>query len=76
LRNLLDIPAPDCFAWIYGKFIQLYNASDAILTPATIREYEELFQFSFTLYEKELLFRMKNWAADEKDKLEKEVSDE
>jgi len=47
-----------------------------VITPVTIRGYEDLFQFRFTLYENELLLRMKGWANDEKNKIEKEVSDE
>ncbi len=72
----MDIEPPECFSWLFSKFISLYNASDAVITPATIREYEDLYQFRFTIYENELLFRMKGWAREEKDNLEKEVSRE
>ena len=71
----MEIAPPECFSWLYGEFINLYNANETVITPATIREYQELKQFHFTLYEIDLIFRMKNWANDEKQKLEKEVAD-
>lgn len=71
----MEIKPPDCLSWIYGEFINLYNANETVITPATIREYQELKQFRFTLYEIDLIFRMKSWSNDEKQKLEKEVAD-
>jgi hypothetical protein len=75
-ERFLEIDPPDCFEWIYWEFIKLHNASDAVITPATIRDYEELKQMRFKLVEIDLIFRMKYWAFDEKQRLEKEVSDE
>lgn len=69
----MDIEPPESFSWLFSRFISLYNASDTIITPATIRDYENLFQFRFTMREADLLFRMKAWASEETRKLEKEA---
>lgn len=74
-ERFLDLDPPDCLAWLYSEFIRLHNANDAVITPTTIRDYEALKQFRFKLVEIDLIFRMKAWANDEKQQLEKEVSD-
>jgi len=71
----MEIPPPECFAWLFGQFIDLYNASDSIITPATVESFQGIYQFRFTIYEVHLIFRMKNWAEDEKQKLLEEVND-
>jgi hypothetical protein len=68
----MEIKPPECFSWVYHEFIKLYNASDTIITPATVRDYEKINQFRFKLYEIELIFHMKIWARDEIQKLDNE----
>ncbi len=68
---LMPIEPPECFAWLFGEFIKLYNASDTEITPEAVESYQRLNQFRFSLYEVELLFRMKGWGSDERVKLDR-----
>ena len=68
----MDIEPPEGFGWIYTVFIDLYNASDGVITPETVERYQTLFQIRLTLYEIQTIFRMKTWSDDEKAKLQQE----
>lgn len=72
---LMPIEPPDCFAWLFNEFIKLYNASNTEITPEAVEAYQRLNQFRFSLYEVELLFRMKGWGSDERVKLDRRDND-
>lgn len=70
-EHLLPIEPPECFAWLFNEFVKLYNASDTEITPESVESYQRIYQFRFSLYEVELLFRMKGWGSDERVKLDR-----
>lgn len=70
-EHLMPLDPPDCFAWLFNEFISIYNECDTTVTPESIAGYSKLHEIRFTLFELDLLFRMKAWAADERMKLDR-----
>lgn len=58
---------PKCYKWIWGQFYNLWSCAErdmngnAIITPRTILDYEECFCVHFTVAERKLIFRMKDY---------------
>lgn len=67
-KKLRDIPVPDGFMWIWGVFLQMWRMCERdfngniIFTPRTILDYEQCFGVNFTILDRQLLIKMKEWA--------------
>lgn len=67
-EKLLDIPCPPEYEWIYYHFLELWRFCEhdmngnAILTFRTLNDYVECMKVPFTVEEKRLILKMKEWA--------------
>lgn len=76
--QLLDMDVPKRFAWIWAQFLRLWGTCEhdfggnTVMTPRSILDYCECFKVSLSVYERQLCFRMRMWAQEEINKLNKE----
>lgn len=60
---------PKCYKWIWEQFYAMWSYAErdmggnAVITPRTILDYEECFAVNFTVDERRLILRMKNYVA-------------
>lgn len=63
-----DIPIPEQYNYIWEHFLTIWANSEfdfngrKVISFGTVRDYEQCFGYSFTIKEKTLLFKIKNWA--------------
>lgn len=68
--KFISPPLPSRFQWIWLHFLDIWRTcsrdfnGNVIMTPRTLIDYCECFKVFFTVQEKHLLFRIKNWAED------------
>ena len=67
-KKLRELPPPPKFKWIYRHFMTIWQnceydfGGNVIFTFRTVNEYVECMKVPFTVEEKRLLFKMKQWA--------------
>lgn len=64
-----DVDVPPCFAWLFGAFVELWNAGGEHVTWSEIAAYESVRDVAFAQSEVDLILKMKLWAEGEIAKL-------
>jgi hypothetical protein len=68
LNKLKDIPMPQGFVWLFSHFLEIWRSCESnlsgykIFTPKQILDYSDCFCVDFSVREKRLLLKWKEWA--------------
>jgi hypothetical protein len=68
LSKLRDIPMPQGFVWLFSHFLEIWRNCETnlngykIFTPRQILDYSDCFCVYFSVREKQLLLKWKEWA--------------
>lgn len=77
-EKYVDIPMPEQYQYVFDHFMMIWaNAEydfngNKIFSFGTVRDYEQCYGYKFTVKEKNLFFKMKNWATEVVNELNKD----
>lgn len=67
-ERYVDIPVPGQYQYVWEHFLYMWSQSPVDLngnktfTFGTVKEYQDLFEYDFSINDKKLFFKMKDWA--------------
>ncbi|MCQ2081586.1 MAG: hypothetical protein MJZ11_08000 [Lachnospiraceae bacterium] len=69
-EKYVDIPIPEQYQYVWEHFIYMWSQSEIdingnrIFSFGTVKEYQDLFGYDFSIADKKMFFKMKNWATE------------
>lgn len=67
-EKYVDIPIPKQYQYVWDHFMDMWSLSEIDIngnrrfTFGTVKEYQDLFGYDFSIADKKMFFKIKNWA--------------
>lgn len=77
-EKYVDIPIPEQYQYVWEHFLMIWTYTEVdingrkVFTFGTVRDYEQCFGYSFSIKEKNLFFKIRNWAMEIINELDKD----
>lgn len=77
-EKYVDIPIPEQYQYVWEHFMMIWAHAEVdfngkkVFSFGTVRDYEQCYGYRFTVKEKNLFFKMKTWAIEIVNELDKD----